>query len=79
MSVAGRRMPGAGRGDLCDEGLGAHREGHAGCECLLAELAQRVVAALEQLARDRQARAVVPEPLGRLAVVVAVRAALPAG
>src|SRR3954465_7852886 len=29
-----------------------------GCECLLAELAQRVVGALEELARDRQAGAV---------------------
>jgi hypothetical protein len=44
-----------------------------GCDGLLAELAQRVVAALEQLARDRQARAVVPEPLGRLQVIGAIR------
>ena len=38
-----------------------------------------LVAALQQLPRDRQARAVVPEPLRRLPVVVTVRAALPAG
>ena len=30
VSVAGRGMPGAGRGDLCDEGLSAHRDAHAG-------------------------------------------------
>jgi len=34
-----------------------------GCQCLLTELAQRVVGALEQLARDRQARAVTADPL----------------
>ena len=33
---------------------------------LLAEFAQRVVAALEQLARDRQAGAVAAEPRGGL-------------
>src|SRR3954468_17596400 len=48
-----------------------------GRERLLAELAQRVVAALEQLARDRQPGAGAAETLRRLAVVVAVRAASP--
>src|SRR3954453_9038013 len=45
-----------------------------GRQRLLAELAQGVVAALEQLARDRQPGAGVTETLGGLAVVVAVRA-----
>jgi hypothetical protein len=48
-------------------------------ERLLAELTQDVIAALEQLARDRQARAVRAEPLRGLAEVVAVRAALASG
>src|SRR5215218_260094 len=44
---------------------------------LLAELAQRVVAALEQLARDRQPGAGAAYALRGLAVVVAVRAPAP--
>jgi hypothetical protein len=46
-----------------------------GLQRLLAEFAQRVAAALEQLARDRQARAICAQSLRRLAVVVAVGAA----
>src|SRR3954469_12084959 len=45
----------------------------------LAEFAQRVVAALEQLACDGQAGAVAAEPFGRLLVVVVVGGAGPAG
>src|SRR5512132_2602870 len=45
-----------------------------GRERLLAELAQRVVAALEQLACHRQPRAGAAEALGRLAVIITVRA-----
>src|SRR6187551_2681889 len=52
-------------------------EASGGRQRLLAEFAQRVVAALEQLARDGQARARGAGALGRLAVVVAVRAAAP--
>jgi hypothetical protein len=44
-----------------------------GLQRLLAELAQRVVAALQQLARDRKARAIAAEALGGLGVVVAIR------
>src|SRR3954452_25292155 len=50
-----------------------------GCERLLAELAQRVVAALEQLARDRETGAGAAEALRGLAVVVAVRAPVSGG
>jgi hypothetical protein len=46
---------------------------------LLAEFAQRVVAALEQLARDRQAGAVAAKPLGCFDVVVVVWRAGSAG
>jgi hypothetical protein len=45
---------------------------------LVAELAQDVEAALEQLASQGEARAVAAEPLGGLVVVGAVRAAGPA-
>src|SRR5205085_9640903 len=47
-------------------------------ERLLPELAQGVVAALEEPARDRQAGAVAAEPLGSLGVVGAVGALRPA-
>jgi hypothetical protein len=57
----------------------ARKTDSRGLQRLVAELAQGVVAALEQLARDREARAVAAEPLGRLEVVVAVGAAVPAG
>src|ERR687895_299225 len=56
------------------EGL-AREAASCGCQCLLAELAEGVVAALEQLAGDRQARPVATDALGGLQVVVAVRAA----
>ena len=42
-----------------------------GLQRLLTELAQCVVAALEQLARDRQAGSVRSQPLGGLGVVIA--------
>src|ERR1700758_2344148 len=64
-------MPGAGRGDLCDEGLGAHGGRSCGSERLLPELAERVVAALEQLARDRYAGAASTDPLLGFQVVLA--------
>src|SRR5918997_2339098 len=48
-----------------------------GRERLLAELAQRVVAALEQLACDRQTGAGAAKPLRRCPVVVVVRAGAP--
>ena len=51
------------------------RESSCGQERLVAELAQRVVAALEQFAREREAGAVAAEPLGGLQVVGAVGAA----
>jgi hypothetical protein len=56
---------------------GLARTGEMSCrlERLLAELPERVVAAFEQLAREREARAVMPEALGCLQVVVAVRGA----
>src|SRR4051794_17142997 len=50
-----------------------------GLQGLLDEFAQRVVAALEQLACDGQAGAVAAEPFGRLLVVVVVGGAGPAG
>src|SRR4051794_14641765 len=50
-----------------------------GLQGLLAEFAQRVVAALEQFARDGQAGAVAAEPFGRLLVVVVVGGARAAG
>jgi hypothetical protein len=56
------------------EGL-ARGESSCGQERLVAELAQRVVAALEQFAGKRQAGAVAAQPLGGLEVVRAVRAA----
>ena len=46
-----------------------------GLQGVLAELAQRVVAALQELARDREARSITADPLGGLEVVVAVGAA----
>ena len=55
------------------------REAHAGASPSLAEVFEGVVAAFEQLARERQAGAVASEPLGGLQEVVAVRRALAAG
>ena len=46
---------------------------------VVAELAERVVAALEQLARQRQAGAVAADPLAGLQVGVVVGAAGPSG
>ena len=74
---AGHRVVAAG---ACREPAAVHRRDE-GCarrptvmraQGLLAEFAQRVEAALEQLARDGQAGAVAAEPLGRLDVVVVV-------
>jgi hypothetical protein len=48
-----------------------------GQQALVAEFAQRVKAALEQLAREREAGAVAAEAFGRLVVVGAVGAAGP--
>ena len=45
---------------------GRARAGSCGCEPLIAEFAEGVVAAFEQLARDSQGRAFVPEPGGCL-------------
>jgi hypothetical protein len=61
------------------EGCARKPRGSGGLQRLVAELAQGVVAALEQLARDREAGAVAAESLGRLEVVVAIGAAVPAG
>src|SRR5918999_3820413 len=71
----GRSGRGAGRG--ASVGVRAARAWPTlrGLQRLLAELAQRVVAALEQLARHRQAGADGAEPLRRLGVVVTVGAA----
>ena len=56
------------------EGAARTSGGSCGLERLVAEFAQRVVAALEQLAGEREAGAVAAEPLGGLEVVGAVRA-----
>jgi hypothetical protein len=66
---AGREPAAAHR---CDEGC-ARITFSRGLQRLLAELTQRVVAALQKLARDRQAGAVCAQPIGGLGVVVAVR------
>src|SRR3954447_21438133 len=72
-------MPGAGRGDSQRVWAARARPFSRGLKRLVAELAQGVVAALEQLARDREAGAVAAEPLGCLEVVVAVGAAVATG
>src|SRR6201989_2841523 len=70
-------MPGAGRAPSGGGG-GVRAPGNSGgLKRLLAELTQRVVAALQKLARDRQARPVTTNALLGLEVVGAVRAALP--
>ena len=61
------------------EGCARKPRGSGGLQRLVAEFARGVVAALEKLACDGQAGAVAAEPFGRLAVVVAVGAALSAG
>jgi hypothetical protein len=73
--VAWRREQFGSRPRAIGRGVGCARITtlSGGRQCLLAELAQRVVAALEQLARDRQAGAVAAQALGGLPVVVAVR------
>ena len=57
----------------------AHRPGSGRGDRLVAELAQQVIAALENFARDRQARSVRTEPLGGLGVVLIVWAASAGG
>ena len=49
--------------------------GLRGRQGVLAEVAQRVVAAFEEFAREREARSVTADPLGGLQVVLAVGAA----
>src|SRR5215207_5508200 len=61
------------------EGRARTEGSFGGLERLVAEFAQRVVAALEQLACQREAGAVAPETLGGLLVVTAVGAARPPG
>src|SRR3954462_14936040 len=61
------------------EGRARTRVRSDGLERLVAEFAQGVEAALEQLAREREAGAVAAEALGGLVVVAAVGAAGPAG
>jgi hypothetical protein len=56
----------------CDEGLGAHREVSDRLQRLRAELAQGVVAALQELARDREAGAVAAEPACGFDVVTVI-------
>src|SRR5436305_864135 len=63
---SGRR---AGHGAPGYEWAGVRQPGDRG-QCLLAELAEEVIAALEQLARDRQTRPVASEPFGSLGVVL---------
>src|SRR4051794_29000844 len=66
--------------EACREPAAVHRRDRGlradlrscGLERLLAEFAQRVVAALEELAGDRQAGTVAAEPRGALAVVVVI-------
>lgn len=59
---------------ICAEGA-ARRLKPCRCERFPAELTQRVGAALQQLARNRQARTVVTEASRGLTVIVTVRAA----
>jgi len=61
-------MRGAGRGASAEVGRGAH-EVSCGRERLVAEFFEGVVAAFGEIARDREAGAVVPESLRGLAVV----------
>jgi hypothetical protein len=72
----GRRVAGAGRGSSDDFGLAARQgrgtQAATGSKRLVAEFAQEVVAAFQELARDRDARAVTAEPLGGLPVVLAI-------
>jgi hypothetical protein len=75
----GRTMPGAGRGASVWVRAARASRGSGGLQRLVAEFARGVVAALEKLAGDGEAGAVAAEPFGRLAVVVAVGAALSAG
>ena len=59
-----------------DEGLGAHLSwGSGGQQGVVAELAQGVEAALEQLAGQRETGAVAAQAFGGLVVVAAVGAA----
>lgn len=67
----GSSLSGAGRGASADVGR-RRAMSSCGLERLVAEFSQRVVAAFEEFAGDRQARALVPEPGGGLEVVVAV-------
>jgi hypothetical protein len=57
----------------------AHEGSSCGRESLSAEVFEGVVAAFEQLAREREAAAVAPEPSGCLQEVVTVRGTLAAG
>ena len=68
----GSSLSGAGRGASAEVGRWRTMRASYGLERLVAEFSQRVVAAFEQFAGDRQARALVPEPGGGLEVVVAV-------
>src|SRR5437868_15445192 len=65
-------MSGAGRDWSADARAWRAWLRSGGLQRLLAELAEGVEAALEQLARDRQAGAVAAQPLGGLFVVAAV-------
>src|SRR3954466_3237677 len=72
----GSEMRGAGRGASVGWRTARAPETVSGrLQGLISEFAQRVVAALEQLASDSQARAVTPEPGRRLLVVGVVGAA----
>src|SRR3954465_1482620 len=69
----GRSMPGAGRGASVRVRAARAVRLSCGLKGLLAELPQRVEAALEQLAGDGQAGAVAAQPRGGRDVVVVVR------
>ena len=77
VSAAGRREPAAA--DRVIEDLARTNEsrggGLRGRQGVLAEVAQGVVAAFEEFAREREAGSVTADPLGGLQVVLAVGAA----
>jgi hypothetical protein len=71
----GSSLRGAGRGASAEVGRWRTRASSCGLERLVAEVPERVVAAFEESAGDRQARALVSEPgLGLEIVVVVGRA-----
>ena len=75
----GSAMPGAAAVHRLEVQACAHEGSSCGRESLLAEVFEGVVAAFEQLACEREAGAVAPEPSGCLQEVVTVRGTLAAG